>query len=34
VSDCVHLSPSLQAVPLALVGFEHAPVEASHVPAL
>jgi len=33
VSVCVQAFPSLQSVPLAAVGFEHAPVEVSQVPA-
>ena len=33
VSFCVHAFPSLQLVPLAAVGFEHAPVLGLHVPA-
>jgi hypothetical protein len=33
VSDWVHASPSLHAVPLARAGFEHAPVDGLHVPA-
>src|SRR5437660_894044 len=33
VSLCVQRSPSLQAAPSALAGFEHAPVAGSHVPA-
>jgi hypothetical protein len=32
VSVCVHPFPSLQTVPSALAGFEHAPVLASQVP--
>ena len=31
-SVCVHALPSLQPVPSAAAGFEHAPVEVSHVP--
>ena len=34
VSVCVHMSPSLQVVPSALLGSEHAPVDGSHVPAV
>src|SRR5437868_5261018 len=34
VSLVVHLSPSSQVVPSALVGFEHAPEVGSHVPAV
>ena len=34
VSVCVHMSPSSQVVPSVLIGFEHAPVDASHVPAV
>ena len=34
VSVCVHALPSLHAVPSALFGFEHVPVEGSQVPAL
>src|SRR5215831_14615326 len=34
VSVCVHAFPSSQAEPLVLDGFEQAPVEGSHVPAL
>ena len=33
VSVCVHAEPSLHAVPSALAGFEHVPVDGSHVPA-
>jgi hypothetical protein len=33
VSLCVHALPSLQAVPFVAIGFEHAPVLGSHVPA-
>src|SRR2546428_7569019 len=33
VSVMVHALPSLHAVPLALAGFEHAPVVGSQVPA-
>jgi hypothetical protein len=33
VSVCVHGSASLQAVPLGAIGFEHAPVAGSQVPA-
>ena len=33
LSLCVHALPSLQAVPLATCGFEHAPVAGLHVPA-
>ena len=33
VSLCVHALPSLHAAPFALLGFEHAPVFESHVPA-
>jgi hypothetical protein len=33
VSVCVHPLPSLQAVPFAAIGFEHTPVDKSHVPA-
>jgi hypothetical protein len=32
VSVCVHAFPSLQAMPLALAGFEHTPVATSHEP--
>src|SRR5579862_7680103 len=32
-SFCVHAWPSLQAVPSATAGLEHAPVEGSHDPA-
>jgi hypothetical protein len=32
-SLCVHAFPSLQLVPFAAVGFEHAPVLGLHVPA-
>jgi hypothetical protein len=31
-SFCVHALPSLQVVPLAALGFEHAPVAGLHVP--
>ena len=34
VSLCVQASPSEQELPLAFVGFEQAPVDVSHVPAL
>jgi hypothetical protein len=34
VSDWVHAFPSLQLVPLALFGFEQAPVAGLHVPAV
>jgi hypothetical protein len=34
VSVCVHVFPSLQAVPLGATGLEHAPVAGSHVPAV
>jgi hypothetical protein len=34
VSACVHALPSLQAVPLALAGFEQTPVATSQVPAV
>ena len=34
VSVCVHEFPSLQAVPLAAFGFEHAPVVVLHTPAV
>jgi hypothetical protein len=34
VSVCVHALPSLHAVPFAFTGFEHAPVDGSHVPAV
>src|SRR5438046_1392894 len=34
VSVWVQASPSLQAVPLVMAGFEHVPVAGSHVPAL
>ena len=33
VSLCVQALPSLHAVPLGAAGFEHWPVEGSHVPA-
>ena len=33
VSVCVQALLSLHAVPLFATGFEHAPVDASHVPA-
>jgi hypothetical protein len=33
VSVCVHASPSLQAVPFALTGFEQTPVPVLQVPA-
>jgi hypothetical protein len=33
VSVWVHALPSLHAVPFAAVGFEHAPLLGSHVPA-
>jgi len=33
VSVCVQASPSLQVVPSGLGGFEHWPVDGSHVPA-
>jgi hypothetical protein len=33
VSDWLQASPSLQAEPSALAGFEHAPVLVLHVPA-
>lgn len=33
VSSCVQALPSLQAVPLGVLGFEHNPVVASQVPA-
>jgi hypothetical protein len=33
VSVCVQAFPSLQVVPLAATGLEHAPEEGSHVPA-
>jgi hypothetical protein len=33
VSDWVHAFPSLQALPIALTGFEQFPVDGSHVPA-
>jgi hypothetical protein len=32
-SVCVHALPSLQPVPFAAAGFEHAPLFGSHVPA-
>ena len=32
-SLCVHAFPSLHAVPSGFDGFEHLPVDASHVPA-
>jgi hypothetical protein len=32
-SPCVHAFPSLQLVPFAAVGFEHAPLLGLHVPA-
>jgi hypothetical protein len=32
VSACVQALPSLQGVPLAFAGFEHCPVDGSHVP--
>jgi len=34
LSVCVHMSPSSQVVPSVLTGFEHAPVDGSHVPAV
>jgi len=34
VSVCVQALPSLQAAPFAFGGFEQAPVEGSHVPAV
>jgi hypothetical protein len=34
VSPAVQPTPSSHALPFALVGFEHAPVVASHVPAV
>jgi len=34
VSVCVHMSPSSQLVPSVLLGFEQAPVDGSHVPAV
>jgi hypothetical protein len=34
LSLCVHALPSLQDVPLAAAGFEHAPVLGLHVPAV
>jgi hypothetical protein len=34
VSVCVHGLPSLQAVPLPWIGFEHAPVDGLHEPAM
>ena len=34
VSVCVHMSPSSQVVPSVLLGFEHAPVDGSQVPAV
>jgi hypothetical protein len=34
VSALVQRSPSSQAVLFALLGFEHCPVEVSHVPAV
>src|SRR5207253_524736 len=34
VSACVQASPSLQAAPSGLAGFEQTPVAGSHVPAL
>ena len=34
VSVCVHMSPSSQVVLSALLGFEHTPVDGSHVPAV
>jgi hypothetical protein len=34
VSPIVHPSPSLQAVPLALFGFEHIPVPVLQIPTL
>jgi len=34
VSVCVQALPSLQAEPFAFGGFEQAPVEGSHVPAV
>jgi hypothetical protein len=34
VSVCVQAFPSLQVVPLVAAGFEHAPVEVLHVPAV
>jgi hypothetical protein len=32
-SFVVHALPSLQAVPFGALGFEHVPVDGSHVPA-
>jgi hypothetical protein len=34
LSLCVHALPSLQAVPFVAMGFEHAPLVGSHVPAV
>jgi hypothetical protein len=34
VSVCVHAFPSLQAVPLGLLGLEQAPVAGLQVPAV
>ena len=34
LSVCVQALPSLQAVPFALAGFEHWPVDGLQVPAL
>jgi hypothetical protein len=33
VSLCVHALPSVHAVPSTAAGFEHTPVDGSHVPA-
>jgi hypothetical protein len=32
VSESVHALPSLHAVPLVTLGFEHVPVAGAHVP--
>ena len=34
VSTCEQASPSLQVVPLTLIGFRHNPVDVSHVPTV
>ncbi len=33
LSVCVHALPSLHVVPFAAIGFEHWPLDGSHVPA-